>query len=604
MPAVSPPFLRACIALLAGTVAYAMALLWLPASLVDGHYVPVGVDSFYHARRILDAVADPSAFYQFDPRIHAPEGSWITWPWAYDWLLAKIVRALQWVSGAQDPMAILVYIPPTWVFVNSALLTALGASLGLRLPWLALLGAAFAFSPLTQMLHGVGVIDHHYVEYSFVLATALAGLRWLQDPAQAWRGAVLGAVLGAAPAFHNGLFSLQIPVDAALLLLWWRGELPPARSVLAFAGTLAAVTLAALLPSEPFLDGQFSMTTLSWFHLYVALASGCGALLLATRPRSPANLALLAGTAALLLAPGVSEVLVGSRFLTANLVMLADMGEALSLPRQLQLLGPRIVAENYSAWIALLPLVIAACVAGLLRRDLAPHWRYAAVFGLFGTALMCFQARLHYFGSAALMVAPLLALQWLSRSSRVPRAGALAGAGVLVLAAGYQPAFGGLFEPVPPAWEFDGQYETYARLVFPPLKAACAEHPGIVLADNNDGHYLRFHTECSVISDNFILTSQHERKLLETRHALGLSVRELLEQYPYVDYIYLHQPMPDEGLAAELLYAEGPYPAALHLLTQVFLRTPQGTVVLARIFRVDHPGRAPASPPAVPPESS
>jgi hypothetical protein len=66
------------LALLSGAAAYAAAMVWLPSSWIDGHYVPVGEDSFYHARRILDAIA--GNFYEFDPRIHAPEGGWLTWP--------------------------------------------------------------------------------------------------------------------------------------------------------------------------------------------------------------------------------------------------------------------------------------------------------------------------------------------------------------------------------------------------------------------------------------------------------------------------------------------------------------------------------------------
>ncbi len=41
----------------------------------EGEYAPVGVDSFCYARRIRYAVDDPSAFYQFDLAIQAPEES-------------------------------------------------------------------------------------------------------------------------------------------------------------------------------------------------------------------------------------------------------------------------------------------------------------------------------------------------------------------------------------------------------------------------------------------------------------------------------------------------------------------------------------------------
>ena len=38
------------------------------------------------------AVEDPAGFYEFDPKIHAPEGSLLVWPWGYDYVIAKIVR--------------------------------------------------------------------------------------------------------------------------------------------------------------------------------------------------------------------------------------------------------------------------------------------------------------------------------------------------------------------------------------------------------------------------------------------------------------------------------------------------------------------------------
>ena len=43
-------------------------------------------------------------------------------------------------------------------------------------------GLAAALSPLTQFLHGVGQIDHHFAEYIFVLATIACGLRWFSRP--------------------------------------------------------------------------------------------------------------------------------------------------------------------------------------------------------------------------------------------------------------------------------------------------------------------------------------------------------------------------------------------------------------------------------------
>ena len=179
--------------------AVVMAMIPLPAAFVDGHYIPVGNDSFYHARRILDAAADPAGFYEFDPKIHAPEGSMVTWPWAYDSLLATVVRGMLATGLASDPMKVLDYAPVFAILISVALVV--GIAIALELPWLGalLLTLSVALSPLTQSVHGVGNIDHHYVEYIFVLATLFCGLQWLRaPPSRYWAGAT-AAVMGVAP---------------------------------------------------------------------------------------------------------------------------------------------------------------------------------------------------------------------------------------------------------------------------------------------------------------------------------------------------------------------------------------------------------------------
>ena len=48
--------------LVASCIAVASCSLYFYATYFHGEYVPLGNDGFYHARRILDTVADPSAF--------------------------------------------------------------------------------------------------------------------------------------------------------------------------------------------------------------------------------------------------------------------------------------------------------------------------------------------------------------------------------------------------------------------------------------------------------------------------------------------------------------------------------------------------------------
>ena len=59
--------------LFGGWLAMTLAMNFDSASFVDGRFIPVGNDSFYHARRILDAAVGERGFYQFDAMIHAPD---------------------------------------------------------------------------------------------------------------------------------------------------------------------------------------------------------------------------------------------------------------------------------------------------------------------------------------------------------------------------------------------------------------------------------------------------------------------------------------------------------------------------------------------------
>jgi len=251
-------------------VAVLACALTFPTATWHGEHFPVGNDSFYHARRILDAVRDLSAFYQFDPRIHAPEGSLLTWPWGYDYLMACIVRLGLAAGLAANPIDILIWIPVAAVSITIALTLSVARQIGLG-TWMSTLATlCMALVPTTQVLHGVGQIDHHYAELLFVLGALAAGLAWFRNPERPQRAALLGFVLGIAPAAHNGLFVLQLPLLATLTASWLQGRQMPAKSSVAFAATQLASTLAILIPSLAFRLGQFEFYALSWFHLYAA----------------------------------------------------------------------------------------------------------------------------------------------------------------------------------------------------------------------------------------------------------------------------------------------------------------------------------------------
>ena len=137
-----------------------VALAPVSSALSNGHYIPVGADAFYHARRILDTVADPSRFFQFDHLMHVPEGSLVTWPWAYDWTMSQIVRLGLFLHVSRDPLTILDHLPVLGFAVAETLMLAICRQLriGVGATLLALL--ATAFFPLNQIQYAVGNFHH------------------------------------------------------------------------------------------------------------------------------------------------------------------------------------------------------------------------------------------------------------------------------------------------------------------------------------------------------------------------------------------------------------------------------------------------------------
>ena len=68
-----------------------------------------------------------------------------------------------------------------------------------------------------------------------------------------------------------------------------------------------------------------------------------------------------------------------------------------------------------------------------------------------------------------------------------------------------------------------------SRSLYPGLARACAERPGTVLSLADDGHPIRYHTDCSVIVNNFLMTPLHMQKLEEVDALLQMRPQALLE---------------------------------------------------------------------------
>jgi hypothetical protein len=587
-----------CLWLLAGGLAFVLCVPFqLSGTLVGGVFVPGDHDSFYHARRIIDAIDAPLSMYQFDAKIHAPEGSWITWPWAYDMTAAIAAKALMAVSGSTQPMSILAFFAPAWLFVNAALLLGVAAQLRLSFGTRILALLFFALSPLTNDVHRVGMIDHHYVEYTFVLATLWLGLRWFRDLSDRRRALALGALLGAALAFHNSLFVTQAPVLAALAWRWaLRRPLAPDAAA-AFAAVLVGATALFLLPSQPFRDGVFSFYLHSWFHLYVSCCTAAFCVAFSRVPATPRNAAWLAAAALILTVPLLAQMAQGSAWVFGRIEYLSTIPELNSLARIILNEGAVSLVPKYSLLLWLLPLTI-GWLCWRLRREAGDASLFFVVMTLFGTFLMLQQFRLHYFGSFALTLPLCLLIEDLRRAPPGTLARRAAPFALAAAALAMLPMLPMLARIMPPAFDF--QY-ALTRQIYPSLHAACAKHPGVVLADHADGHYIRYHSDCSVIGNMFIITPQHVRKVRDTEELLALgSVEEVLARAPYVRYVLVRRAdnvlddaepcgvdcPENRGLRFELLSKGPPYPAKLELLEELRVRKGAQVQPLARLFLV------------------
>lgn len=518
--------------LVSSSLAVLCSCLRLQGAHWNGEYLPMSADSFYHARRILDTVHDFGSFYEFDRRIHAPEGSLI-WPWGYDYAMALIVRAGLAAGVSDEPMAILIWIPVCSVSISVALLIVIARQLELSTVISALAALCLAIAPTTQLLHGAGLIDQRHAEFIFILAALATGLSWLRKPASMRRAAAAAAVLGLAPAVQNGLFIIQLPLLFTGFLLWSQGRSMPLRSGGTFAVALLLVTIAILLPSLSFRMGRFELHTLSWLHCYVATCSAVIMILLSRLQATRTGLIALLAASCLLLIPILREVAFAQSISARASEYLRPGMETQSPLLAAELFGPGAVAVYYSHLIWIAPLSATVC-AIKCSRERNSHRLLFWITCLIGLALLLSQVRMQYFGSIALYLPWLILLQQLCEQfpHRSSQATLFASAVILLL---YCPLLGRqLNTPVPTANDVRFR-ET--RPILAILGKACAEDPGVVLADTDVAHYIRYYTECSVIAGNFPITPEHVAKLDELHALNALTPRQLIARVPQVKYV-------------------------------------------------------------------
>jgi hypothetical protein len=367
-------------------------------------------------------------------------------------------------------------------------------------------------------------------------------------------------------------------------------------ALVAFAVTLVAGTLLVALPSAGIRGGHYEFGLLSWFHVHAAASTAAAALFMAWQRRSRRSLAGLAILAGVLGAPMVGQLMGGASFVSGGVSILSEVHEAQSVYTQVaRTLGPFATASLYSWLLLLAPALLLWNVYSVatVRQDERLFYAITASLGLL---LLLAQFRFHYYGFFALVTGGLLIADDLRQRFRWHRGGTLAAALALVLLA-YQPALRARLFQVPPPG-LDPEYGS-SQALYLRLAAECANEPGVVLANANDGSPILFHSDCSVITNNFILSTADDDNLRRAGRLYRMRPEEIRQAAPELRYVLVRTSdfspivdghprlMTNNPVVAELLLAEEP-PRGFELLQTVYYGSGgrDAEQVYARLYKI------------------
>ena len=524
------------IAVLASVATFYFATFSIEASLINGQYHPSGYDSFYVAAIVRDLVENYPVLMEFDDHLHPLDDSAsISFAWGYTLLLASIVVLAQFFAASLPTTAILAFIPPLWGMINCLLFIAICRKIGLGIFSTGLAAAGFALAPYVRDLHLIGNFDHHFMELSFILLIMFGFLNWIESPDSRARATFAGTVLGISVAFHVALFVFYIPIALFFLIGWISDRMELKGTVSVFSLSILTATLIAVLPSAHFLSLEFNYFQISWFHLYWAVVF-CGAVYyLHRRQYSPTNLAILVLLLVFASVPAIDNWRHGASFITADLPGFAQLHETYSLFTFLFSGDYRLINEVYQYYSGLLYAIPFALILLFTQVRLTP--RPELVYTLcacgFGVIFLFLQLRFKYHAPYVLLLPVLLLFQQHAAKIRYSKPLILVffiicyAGPVSKLAISKSPGGEGGYKGLLPFYDL--------------IAAQCEQHPGVLLAHPDEGHYLRYHTKCKIVSNNMLATARDFEYHALGQKMLGMSVSDLIEQYDWVDYIYVRR---------------------------------------------------------------
>lgn len=544
----------------------------IPSVFMLGDVHPLGNDAFYHATRILEIAEDSSSTYPFDSNLHFPEGHWIAWPWAHDYLAGIIAGAFS--NDRLGAASIMVFYPLLWL-IGSITLVGLIAKQILRPGMAAICMLAYAAAPLTLTLFSVGALDHHSSEHFwFLMSIYLTGM-WLKYPGSSRIPVALGSALAAATAFHNSLFILQILVPGALFLARFSGHtLPSNRQAITFAASLLITQLLVLLPSHFFLTFKYAYYWHSWFHLHVAFLTSIGVYALCSR-RDMIMFSILA-VAALLALPSLTQVMLGMSFIGSDLPEFDKILE--TQPMYSGVLSPFQINYFFTALVWLLPVYVVYAIFQLTKRRAKDMTLVVLMASLFGFGMMIALFRFQYFGYLFLIITPLLILQQLLPKGRDNLAAIALVIGAYAFSVSYY---------LIPVQMGDSPRYSYGYKMIRTAWLQCEKEPGLLLADRNWGSFLRYRINCPILANNFVLTPKEVEYVKLSNELFQQTPEKLRVMAPDVRYVFVSTM--DMNPLSEALFSDKVF-SGFEKIGE--LKNNSGAVT-GRLFRVDNGFRVP-----------
>lgn len=532
-------------------------------------WFPLEQDSFFHARRILDAAKDLGAFYEFDPKIQAPEGAWLSYPWLYDYGLGLVLKFFMWLFPKANPVKIMNHFPLGFLALNNWIFLALTGTLELKPKHRFLAALCFILLPLNVRLHMLGHLDHHAAEYTFVLLTLWLGLEFFKCPHKRWPAVALGLGFALAPGVQCGLIVLQAWFLMALFLEWClNGKINQDYQLSLFIKAFSLGQVLVLLPSEPFRKFMFFLHFLSWFHALVAVITVSTVCYLRRYHYSKRHFFQLLILLLLLSAPAWVEFNRGLNFIANRIDYLVGTEE-------MKLTDLNVHSNTCLVLLHPLSLMGVLFWSVFFKKT----WRYyGAIHLLGGFVFFLAQRRFHYYGNLVLFL-PLVC--WMDLLDRqvfkikksiywywgtglfvvVSCVCAVPWKGRGILLQGQDSKE--LFYLMGHSWDYHLNFDLLQR-----LQSECQNSPGLVLAQPHLGNYIRFHTNCSVLSTRMLIAEQDFNKARRTQQLLGGSLKEFLKAKEPIKYILtngrfhvlkggrlaINRPEAGDDLETQLLY--------------------------------------------------